>query len=186
MAVENYESRAAFGASENFKRVLNEVNIVCVTHPQDIPAIAEKPGGDVFGEGDVCIPFDGDVVVVVDPAEVVQAQMPGQRSRLRRDPFHHATVAADGINVVIKYLEARLVKMVGQPFAGDGHAHACGDTLPERAGGGLDAGHPVIFGMTRSLAVELAEPSNVVQCHRRLTEYFVFSVDRLNIREVKD
>src|SRR5271170_1216984 len=126
------------------------------------------------------------MIVVVDPAEVVQPQMPGQRSRLCRHPFHHTTIAADSVNVVIKHLEVRLIKMAGQPFAGDGHADARGHALTERTGGGFDARHPVIFGMTRGLAVELAKPSDVIECHRRLTEYFVISIDRLNTGEVKD
>src|SRR5208282_4397239 len=113
MAVENYESGPTFGSSKNLKGLFNEVNIIRVTHPQDIPAIAEKPGGDVFGEGDAGCPFDGDVVVVVNPAEVVEAEMTGQRSRFRRDTFHHATIAADGINVVIENVKAWLVEMIG-------------------------------------------------------------------------
>src|SRR5271170_2493369 len=118
MTVENDERGTTLCLSERLKRVLNEVNIVRVTHSQDIPAIAEKPGGDVFGESDACCTFDGDVVVVVDPAEVVEAEMAGQRGRFGSNAFHHATIAADGVNVVIKNCETRLIKMVGQPFAG--------------------------------------------------------------------
>jgi hypothetical protein len=38
--------------------------------------------------------FDGHVIVVVNPAKVVELEMAGERSCLVRDAFHHATVAA--------------------------------------------------------------------------------------------
>jgi hypothetical protein len=86
--------------------MLDAVNVVGVADAQDVPAVAQEPGRDVLGEGDARVAFDGDVVVVVNPAEVVEAEMAGERRRFRRDAFHHAAVAADRINVVIEDLEA--------------------------------------------------------------------------------
>ena len=131
------------------------------------------------------VAFDGDVVVVVDPAEVVEAEMAGQRRRFRRDAFHHAAVAADGIDVVVEDVEARPVVAAGQPLLRDGHADAGGDALPERAGGGLDARDPVIFGMAGRLAVELAEAADVVERHRGLPQRLIFGVHRLRLGEVE-
>jgi hypothetical protein len=36
-----------------------------------------------LGEGDACVAIDRDVVVVVDPAEIVETKVTGQRGRLR-------------------------------------------------------------------------------------------------------
>jgi hypothetical protein len=58
--------------------LLDPINIIRVADPQNVPAVTQKPGRDVLLEGDSRIPFDGDVVVVVDPAEIVQAQMTRQ------------------------------------------------------------------------------------------------------------
>ena len=65
--------------------------------------------------------------------------MAGQRGRFGGDAFHHAAVAADGVNIVVEDFEPGLVVTAGEPFLGDGHADARGDSLSERAGGGFNA-----------------------------------------------
>jgi hypothetical protein len=66
--------------------VLDAVGIVGVTNPQNIPSVTQKPRRHVFREGDACVPFDRDVIVIVDPAEIVQVQVGGQGRRFR-SPF---------------------------------------------------------------------------------------------------
>ena len=94
--------------------------------------------------------------------------MAGERRCLRADPFHHAAVAADGIDVVIEEIEARLVVATRKPFARDGHADAGGDALTERTCRRLHAGDQMIFRMPWSFAAELAEMANVVERDRGL------------------
>ena len=102
VAVENDERGPAFGLAEDLERVLDAIDVVGVADPQHVPAVGEESGGDIFGEGDAGVAFDGDVVVVVDPAEVIEAQMAGQRGRFRRNALHHAAIAADGVDVVVE------------------------------------------------------------------------------------
>src|SRR5262249_61731919 len=125
--------------------------------PQHSPVIAKKAGCDILGEGDARVALDGDVIVVVHPAEVVEAEMAGQRSGFGADALHQAAITADGVNVVIEEIEARAIIAVGQPLASDRHADAGGNALAQRAGGGLDPRHPVILRMPWCLAVELAD-----------------------------
>src|SRR5262245_43549576 len=120
----------------------------------------------------------GDVVVVPDPAKVVEAQMARQRRRLRRDAFHHAAVAAHGIDAVVKDVEARPVVALGEPLLGDGHAHAGGHPLPEWTTGGLDARNPVVLGVTGGFAIELAETADVIERNRSLPQPVVVGVHR--------
>src|SRR4029077_16848679 len=84
------------------------------------PAGAPEAGGDVVLVRELRVPVDRDVVVVVDPAEVVQALVPGERGGLVGDPLHEAAVAGDrvGVEVVDLAAIARL-----QPLAGDRHSH---------------------------------------------------------------
>ena len=185
VAVEDDERGAALRLPEHLERVLDAIDVVGVADAQDVPAVGEEPGGDVLGEGDAGVAFDGDVVVVVDPAEIVEAEVAGEGRRLRRDALHQAAVAADGVDVVVEDLEARPVVAVGEPLLGDGHADAGGDALAERAGRRLDAGDPVVLGMPGRLAVELAEPADVVERHRRLAEPLVVRVHRLRLREMQ-
>src|SRR2546430_11118865 len=41
---------------------------------------------------------------------------------------------------------------------------------------GFDTGHPVVLGVARRLAVELAEPADVIERHRRLSQRFIVGV----------
>ena len=111
--------------------------------------------------------------------------MARQRRRLGRDSLHQAAVSANGIDVVVEDVEARPVVAVGEPLLGDGHAHAGRDALSERTGGGLDARDPVILGVPRGLAVELAKMADVVEGHRRLPQPLVVRVHRLGPGEME-
>src|SRR5262249_2340311 len=128
--------------------MLDALKVVGVADAQDVPVITEKAGGDVFRERDLRIALDGDVVVVPDPAKVVPPKRARPRPPLRRDAFHHATVAAHGVDAVVKDVEARPVVALGEPLLGDGHAHAGGHPLPKWTGGSLDARNPVVLGVT--------------------------------------
>src|SRR6267143_4927872 len=96
--------------------------------------------------------------------------MGGKRSRFRRNPLHHAAISANSVDVVVKDLESRLIVMRGEPLLSNGHAHARGDALAERAGGCLDARDPVVLGMTRCLAAELAKAADIFERHRGLPQ----------------
>ena len=144
--------------------------IVGVADAQHVPSVGQEARRDILGEGDARVAFDGDVVVVVDPAKVVELQVAGQRRRFRADAFHQAAVAADGVDVVIEDVEARLVEPIGQPLLADGHAHARRDALPERARRGFDSRDQVVLRMPRRVAADLAEVADVVERHRRLAQ----------------
>src|SRR4030095_2130181 len=109
--------------------MLNPIDVVRIANAQDIPSIAEESACDVFREGKARVALDRDVIVVIDPAEFIQAQMPRQRRRLGRDALHQAAVAANGVNAIVKNIESRPVVARRQPLLGYGYASACGDVL---------------------------------------------------------
>src|SRR5262249_38015782 len=82
MAIENDQSRPALGLVEERKSILDAPEIVRVADPQDVPLIGEEPCCDVLSEGDACLAFNGDVVVIVDPAQIIETKMARQRGRL--------------------------------------------------------------------------------------------------------
>src|SRR6476660_5126874 len=137
MAVQYNERGPAFRLLENREGLFDSVNLIGIADAQDVPAVGEKTRGHVFGERDVRVPFDADVVVVPDPAEIIQTEMTGERGSFGSNAFHHATVTANGVDVVVEDFETWFVVSVGDPFLGDGHADARRDTLSERAGGGF-------------------------------------------------
>ena len=123
------------------------------------------------------MPFDRDPVRVVDPAEVREALVRGERCRLRGDALHHAAVARLGVDVEVEQREAVAVVTRSEPLACDRHADRGGDALAERARGRLDAARPAVLGVARALRAELPEPLEVVERNRGLTEDLVLGVD---------
>ena len=77
VAVEHDEGGAAFFLSEDLEGVLDTLKIVGIAHSQNVPSVCQKARRNVLSEGDAGGSLDRDVVVVVDPAEVVQAQVAG-------------------------------------------------------------------------------------------------------------
>src|SRR5262249_45753111 len=71
VAVEDDQGGTPLRRAEDRERVLDAIEVVCVAHAEDVPAVPQEAGGDVLREGEARLPFDRDVVVVVDPAEVV-------------------------------------------------------------------------------------------------------------------
>src|SRR5215470_17757000 len=105
MAVQYNESGAALRVTESRKSVFDALDVVGVADAQNVPPVPQKPRRNIFRERDGGISLDGDVVVVIDPAEVVESQVGCQRRGFRRDAFHHATVSADRIDLVVENLE---------------------------------------------------------------------------------
>src|SRR5438132_3968970 len=146
--------------------MLDAVHIVRVADSQYIPPISEKASSDILSEGDARVAFDCDVVVVPNPAEIVESQVGGERRRFRADALHHAAIAAHRVDLVIENVKARAVVVVREPLLRQRHAYAGGNALPERTGRGFDARDPVVFRMSRSLTVQLAETADVVKRYR--------------------
>src|SRR6267378_1633379 len=137
--------------------MLDAVDIVRVADSQHIPPISEKASSDILSKGDARVAFDRDVVVVPNPAEIVESQMGGERCRFRADALHHAAVATHRVDLVIEHIKAWAIVVVGEPLLRQRHADAGGNALTERTGRGFNARDPVVFRMSRSLTVQLAE-----------------------------
>src|SRR5262249_60392414 len=104
---------------------------------------------------------------------------------LVRDSLHHAAIAAQCVDIVIKHLVARTIEISRRPTCSDGHANAGGYSLAQGAGRRLDARSPAIFGMAWTFAVELAKTLDVLQRHGEFTQHLVLAVDRLDTGEMQ-
>src|SRR4029077_8815291 len=169
----------------NRESLLDSLEIVGIADPQHVPMIGEEAGGDILGESDASLAVDGDVIVVVDPAQIIESEMAGKRSRLRADAFHHVAVAANRIDVVVEQVEAGLVVTAAKPFPRNRHAHAGGDALTEWTCRRFNARDQMIFGMPRRFAPELAEMANVIERDRRLAQSLVLRVYRARARQIQ-
>ena len=180
VAVDNDQGRPVRRMQEGVIRRRQQPQVVGIRHPQHLPAVSFKACPHVLGEGDAGGAFDRDAVVVIDPAQVGQLQMPGQRRGLAGDAFHHVAIAAQRIDAMVVYLEARPVVGGRQPASGDRHADAVRHALPERAGRGFDSGSPAVLRVAGAAAADLPEALQVVQRHRQPIGAFIARGRRLD------
>ena len=127
--------------------LLDGGGVHAVDGADDVPAVGFEALGDVLGEGNVGVAFDGDVVVVVEIDELTEPERSRERRRLGGDAFLQVAVGDDGVGVVVDEPVAVVVVAPGEPPLGDGHADAVGEALAEGAGGRFDAGGVAKFGV---------------------------------------
>ena len=137
--------------------------VVGVADPQHVPAVALEAAQHVVAVGEGGVAVDRDVVVVVDPAEVVELEVAGERGRLVRDALHQAAVAGQRVDVEVEEVGAEALAL---PLRGQRHPDRGRDPLAERAGGRLDAGGPAVLGVARRARVQLAEFFDLVQAEQ--------------------
>ena len=166
MTVDDDEGRDVVAAGQ-FNRLREALAIVGVAHLPYIPAIGQKARGHIVAESQIGVAFDGDAIAVVDPAQVAEHLVPGERGGFVRHALHHVAVAAHCVHAIIKNLKSGAVEMLRQPAPSQGHADAVATTLAKRAGRGLDARRHAVLGMTRTFAVELSKFFDVVETYRR-------------------
>ena len=70
VAIHDDQRRAIVRTLKVVERAGQHIEVICVTHPRHVPAIADKARGHVFAKGQRSVAFDRDVVVVVNPAEI--------------------------------------------------------------------------------------------------------------------
>src|SRR5262249_28917070 len=122
MTIDDYDRWSARRAHGVPKGPLDSIKIVGITHTNHVPSVGQEPPSDILGERDIRLAFDGDVVVVVDPAQVVELEVSRQRRGLARNAFHHATVAAQGVDPIAEQFKAWFVVSCREPLFGDCHS----------------------------------------------------------------
>jgi hypothetical protein len=82
MTIQDNQCGAAFGLAKDLEGMLDAVHVIGISDAQDVPTVCKETGRYILGEGDVSVTFDGDVVVIENPAEVVEPQVARERGRL--------------------------------------------------------------------------------------------------------
>ncbi len=185
MAVHDDERGTVGGGVKRLERVAETIQIIGITDTQDIPPVTQESRRHIFRESQRRIAFNGDVVVVVNPAQVRKLEMRRKRCRFAGHAFHHATVAAQRIHIVIKHREVGLVEVRGLPARRQRHADARRIALSQRTGRGFHAGSPAIFRMAGAFAVELAEALQIIELHGKFANTLILMVDGLDAGEVE-
>src|SRR5205814_10372932 len=102
-------------------------------------------------------PIDRDPVVVVEPDQLAELQVTGERARLVREALHEIAVGREEIRIVIDDRMAGAIEERRELCLGDGHADCIPGPLAERSRRRLYAGRDAVLGMPRGAAAPLPE-----------------------------
>ena len=143
--------------------LVEQRQVVGVADAHDVPVVRHEARRHVVAEGQPRVALDGDVIIIINPDEVAEPQVAGERRGLLRHAFHQAAVAGDGVDAVIDDLVTWAVKVRCQPSLGYRHADGIRHALAERPCGGLDAGRQAVLGVAGRLRLPLAEPLDLFE-----------------------
>src|ERR1017187_4409071 len=114
-----------------------------------VPTVGLEAFAHVFAEVQRGGTVERDLVVVVQPDQLAQLEVTGQRGGLVGDAFHHVAVADQRIGSVVDDGVSWPVVAAGQKTFCHGHADGIGRALPERSSGGFDARRAQRLGVAR-------------------------------------
>jgi hypothetical protein len=81
VALDDDQGRHVFGAPKALERLRQPVGVVDVAHVRHVPAIGEETRRDIVAESQIRVPLDRHPVAVIDPAQVAEHLVTGERSR---------------------------------------------------------------------------------------------------------
>ena len=161
------------------------IQIVRIGNAKHIPSISQIARAHIIVVCKRSVTFDGDVIVVVNPAKIRELQMSSQTGGFSRNSFHHATIAADRPDSIIEKFKSRSVVSRREPTFGHCHTNACRETLAQRTGCRFDAARPVIFRMSRATRIELTKTLDVFDGQTRLASQLILGIYRLSFRQIQ-
>src|ERR1700752_4208054 len=92
VAVQYNECPTALRFPEDIEGVFDAFQVIRVADAQDVSSVSEESRLHILREGEARAAFDGDVIVVVAPAEIAEAEVSGQRCRLGCNTLHQTTI----------------------------------------------------------------------------------------------
>ena len=140
-----------------------------VVEPVDslhVPAVRRVAGNGVFGEGDVGVVLDRDVVVVPEQRQIAEPLGAGDARRFAAHAFFEVAVGGEAVDVVVERALAGCgVRIEEAAFAPRCHRHADGvaDALAERSGGRLDTERVTVLRVSRGQAAPRAQQADVFE-----------------------
>lgn len=131
--------------------------------PLDVPAIRHKPPRDILAETEIRRPVDRDVIVVVQVDQLAEPKVPGQARRLRRNPLHQVTIAADRVGEMINDLEPRPVIGRRQQPLRQRHTYTRRKASPERTRRHFHAHGMPVLRVPRRLRAPLTKALQLIE-----------------------
>src|ERR1051326_5016586 len=166
VTIDDDQERLCFRRLEGFDGARESLTIIGIAYMLDTPAIRRKSARNIFAECELGTSLDADVVIVVNPTEIAELEMAGQRRGFACNTFHQIAIAAKSIDVVIEQRETVAIENFRQHPLRHRHTDAVATALAKRSCRGFYAGRMAVFGMTGAAAAELAKALDVLQTYR--------------------
>ena len=115
-----------------------------------------------FAEGDIGPALDGNVIGIIKYDQLGQSQGSGQREGFVGNAFHHASVAAKYIGIMIHHRMLRGIKYGCEVLLRHRHTDSHRHAGTQRAGGSFHAGRMTVFRMTGSQGPQLTEVHEIL------------------------
>ena len=185
MAVNNNQSWSTLGLAGHAKRAHNRVQVIRVANTQHIPSIPQIASAWIIAVRKIRLAFNGDVVVVVNPNQIIQLQMASDTSSLATYAFHHATVATNRVGAKIKNLKAWSIECRGQPFLRHRHSNRIRQALSKRTRGCFQTTCPTMLRMSWAQTIELSKRLDGLNGNRGLARQLAALVHFLRARQMQ-
>src|SRR3954452_23523957 len=98
VGIDDDQGWAVFCIQEVVVRLRELIEIVGIAYVCYVPPVGFKASAHIFTEGPVRGSIKSYVIVVVNPAEIWEAKVPGQRGRFTPDALHHVAVTTDCVD----------------------------------------------------------------------------------------
>ena len=123
VAINNNQSWSSLCLTSHTKRAHHRVHIIGVAYTQHIPSVSQVASAWIIAVRKIRLAFNGDVIVVVNPNQIIQLQMARDTASLAAHAFHHAAVTTNRVCAEIKNLKAWAIECCGQPLLCHRHAN---------------------------------------------------------------
>ena len=134
-------------------RLADRVDIIAIFYSDRLETKCLHTLLYILTECDVRASLDGDAVGIIENNQLGKSQGTCQRECLRGNAFHHTSVAAQYIGVMVNYRIIFFVEYAFQMCLSHRHADCHTHTCAQRTGRRLNANGMTIFRMSRSLGI---------------------------------
>lgn len=82
---------------------------ITITNSLNMPVVSFETLKNIFSERDGSVTINGNMVVIIESNEFTKLQVTSKRTSFRSYAFLKTTITENGISIIVKDLETRLV-----------------------------------------------------------------------------
>ena len=91
----------------------NHFNVITISHRNYLPPVCSKTAANIFGKGAVRIPFNGNIVIIIQIYQLAETKGACKGCCLRGYPLHQVTIGHYDIGIVVYDRKVGTIKRAG-------------------------------------------------------------------------